>query len=238
MNPQCAFRSHVGLKRRLNEDAVLALPQQSFFAVADGMGGHDCGEIASARIVDALRKAAMSALPRSAMLHRLKIALEETHISLVKMGAELGDGRTIGSTVAALRLDRGVFDFFWAGDSRIYGWEGSHWSLLTEDHTLVQRLVRGGLLSEADAERHPDSHVLTRAIGSAGAGEVEFGCGDISPGDLFLLATDGLTKSVDSQALALATDPDDLEATAERLLNLALAAGGPDNITFVLVKAC
>lgn len=237
MNPQCAFRSHAGLKRRLNEDAVLTLPQQSFFAVADGMGGHDCGEIASARIIDALRKAAASALPRSAMMHRLKMALEDTHSSLVKMGAELGDGRTVGSTVAALRFDSGVFDFFWAGDSRIHVWEGNRWSILTEDHTLVQRMVRGGLLSKTDAEHHPDSHVLTRAIGAPGAGEVEFGYGDLSPGDLFLLATDGLTKSVEYQALALATDPDDLEATAERLLNLALAAGGQDNITFVLVKA-
>lgn len=226
-----AWRTHVGLRRALNEDAVLVQPERGLFAVCDGMGGHDHGEIASAAIVAALAEVDL-APPRAAAMLNISHAVAATHAALRR---KAGDG-VIGSTLAGLRLDAGRYDVFWAGDSRVYRYAAGRLVQLTEDHTLVQRMVRQGELSPDDAIDHPQGHILTRAVGSGESVTLDYEAGRCEAGDVFLLASDGLFRGVEARQVAAALDPDDLEASAERMLNLALAAGGLDNISVVLAR--
>jgi serine/threonine-protein phosphatase Stp1 len=234
----CVTRTHVGLKRKINEDAVLARPDLGVWAVADGMGGHDAGEVASALVVEMLGAvgAGLDVRARAAAAH---LALSGAHERLTAM-AQAGPGggsRTIGSTVVALVADGVSYICLWAGDSRGYLWRDGALVQLTRDHSLVQTLVDAGELDPADAQDHPNANVVLRAVGASGALGVDAVDGLVRPGDRFLLASDGLTRLVSDAELAAALGASDQDAAADRLIALVLERGAPDNVSLVMLRA-
>lgn len=232
---ECTARTHVGHKRKLNEDALLASPEGRIWAVADGMGGHDAGEVASAMIIDALAALA----PADSLTQRLGKAIgamESVNAALIDFAQASGEGRTIGSTVVGLVSESTEFGCFWAGDSRALRVRGGEATQITRDHSLVQDLVEAGMLEAERADDHPNANVLTRAVGATRALTVDSVRGAIHPGDVFILASDGLTRLVRREEFAALLAAPSLEVAADRMLDLTLARGAPDNVSFVIVR--
>ena len=227
-------RTHVGLRRKVNEDSLLERPDLGLWVVADGMGGHDAGEIASAMITNALSKApATHDLGASARW--VEEALSDVNDELISF-ARTGDRpRTIGSTVVGLRIEGPSFVAFWAGDSRAYRLRDGELSKLTHDHSLVQGLVDAGMLAPEDAETHPQASVITRAVGVARILSLEMVNGDVQSGDRFLLASDGLTRLVPDPELCAALADGPLAPIADRLVETVLQRGAPDNVTLIII---
>jgi serine/threonine-protein phosphatase Stp1 len=225
--------THVGLVRRRNEDAFLDRPEFGLWAVADGMGGHEEGDYASARIVAALG----ADRPPGELGQLIDAAvgqLREVDAELRTRASRLGPGAAIASTVVVLFADMHEFAVLWAGDSRAYRWRNGEFRQLTVDHSRVQELVNAGLLTADEAVRHPQSHIVTQAIGG---GRLEFGLvrEALVAGDFFLLCSDGLTNMVADADIAreIAAAPPRL--AAERLQDRVLEGGAVDNFTIVIV---
>lgn len=236
MGFDCIARTHVGLVRKLNEDSVLSGADRRVWAVADGMGGHDAGEIASAMITEAL--AAIGPAGDAAKLGSQALAvLQDVNARLIDMARKHYERRTIGSTVVGLVADDERYLCFWAGDSRAYLLRDGAAEQLTRDHSLVQDLVDAGILNEQEAENHPNANVITRAVGVSDVLKVDRVEGELRPGDIFLIASDGLTRFVDLRILQTELVNQDLEIAADRLINLTLALGAPDNVSFVIIRA-
>jgi len=229
-------RTHVGCRRKINEDAVLVLADLGLWAVADGMGGHDAGEVASALVVERLAAGAADG-DLTARAAAARGGVLDAHAELVAIGQAAGGGRTIGSTVVAMVADADAFVCLWAGDSRAYLARGGVLVQLTRDHSLVQELVDAGELDPAEAASHPNANVITRAVGAGAALAIDSVDGDIRPGDVFLLASDGLTRLIGEAELLTALSAADLEAEADRLIETCLARGAPDNVSLVIVRA-
>ena len=228
--------THVGLVRRRNEDAFLTRPDIGLWAVADGMGGHEAGDYASARIVAALGEIAPPG-ELDAFANVCETQLREVDAELRARAAMLGPAATIASTVVVLLAGEHEYVCLWAGDSRIYRWRDGELHRLSTDHSRVQEMVDAGLLAPEAAASHPHSNIVTRAIGG---GRLEFGhVGEpLEPGDRFLLCSDGLTNMVTdpeiARDLAAPATPD---GAAQRLLDLVLSRGAHDNVTIVIVAA-
>ena len=226
----CAARTDVGLVRSRNEDALLAQPQRGLWAVADGMGGHAFGDLASKAVVDAL-----ASLPLPASLEEL-VALARARLSAVNdtLRAEAGARQVpvIGSTVAALLACGDELACLWAGDSRIYLLRQGRLQQLTRDHSRVEDLKARGDMAAAAAS----PNMITRAVGAADSIEFEVTTLDAHDGDIFLLCSDGLSTPVEEGALLAALAPGDCTQAAEQLIALALAGGGRDNITAIVLR--
>jgi serine/threonine protein phosphatase PrpC len=232
---ECVSRTHVGLRRKVNEDSLLVRTERGLWAVADGMGGHDAGDVASSRVVEAL-----SGLPIVYGLDNLVdsavTALEGVNRDLIELAGSTDADRSIGSTVVGLAIAGSQYRAFWAGDSRAYRVRGTEVEHVTRDHSLVQSLVDVGMLDPADAEHHPNANIITRAVGVAPELKVETVRGEVGPGDQFVLASDGLTRLVEDPELAEALGIGTLDEAADRLIEMVLARGAPDNVTIVIVK--
>lgn len=236
MRFKCASRTHVGLKRKINEDSILVDAERGLWAVADGMGGHEAGEIASAMVTDALR-----CLPSASAIEQLARsaadALGMVNRHLVDLARSKRSDRptTIGTTIVGLIVAGGSFSCFWVGDSRCYRYSDKKITRLTHDHSVVQNLVDAGLVRPEEADAHGDANLITRAVGAAEKFKVDFVSGEARAGDQFLLASDGLTRVVSDVELAAALEPSDLESTADQLLDMVMARGAPDNVSLIIV---
>jgi serine/threonine protein phosphatase PrpC len=223
--------SDVGLVRTLNEDAWVARPEIGLWAVADGMGGHAKGDVASRAIIDAL-----SGLPRPVdaprHLRTAEDAVRAVHLRLRKLA---GPGGVIGSTVALLLTFDGHFAVAWAGDSRVYRLRDGRLEQLSHDHSLVQELVDRGALAPEAAKDHPFRNQITRAVGSGTELHLDHEQGRLEAGDVFLLCTDGLTTHVGEARIAACLAGRAPEAAVRDLVDAALAEGGTDNVTVVVV---
>ncbi|UVK44043.1 protein phosphatase 2C domain-containing protein [Mesorhizobium sp. AR07] len=225
--------SHKGCVRELNEDNYLVEPQTGLWVVADGMGGHDAGEVASASIVDHL---ATIGIASSAPDLRARFEDRLSRANAEIRSISESRGITIGSTVAALLAMDGRFACIWAGDSRVYLIRDASISQISKDHTEVQELIDKGMLSEAEALTWPRRNVITHAVGVSDEIVIDFQQGEILPGDIFVLSTDGLTAHVTDAEIEAATVSATPQAACENLLETVLARGGTDNVTIVLVK--
>jgi serine/threonine protein phosphatase PrpC len=223
-------RTDIGRARKRNEDSFLV--REPLFAVADGMGGHRGGNVASAMAVEALGRIDPAGMSSDAILR----AIETANHDILQRGDAERDLEGMGTTVTALLIDGEGGRIAHVGDSRAYRLRGGDLIQLTEDHTVVQEFVRQGRLSREDAERHPQRSMLMRALGVDDEVQIEDLAVDLRPGDRFLLCSDGLTGmlSEDGIALVLGTTPDPQDA-ADRLVALANEAGGDDNITVIVV---
>ncbi len=226
-------RTHAGCVRDHNEDAFLNRPDIGLWAVADGMGGHESGEVASAAVIAAL-SGVLNFSTAYAFRDAVAQAIEQANAELGRLS--LGHG-TMGSTVVSLLAHEGHYACLWAGDSRAYLYRAGTLKRLTRDHSLVQEMVDTGALSEERARLHPQANVITRAVGAHAELDLDAVFGAVQAGDRFLLCSDGLTGVVSDRELASAMIRAPLEAAAERLLDRALARGAPDNVTLVLIAA-
>lgn len=228
-------RTHVGCVRTLNEDAFLDRPEIGLWAVADGMGGHECGEVASARVVEALSKVKGFG---SAYGFRDNVcaALREANDDLLDYAHKRRIG-TIGATVASMLMYQGHYACVWAGDSRVYLYRSGEVRRLTRDHSVVQAMVDAGHLGQDKARGHARANVITRAVGAHDELELESVHGRIQSGDRFLLCSDGLTGVLGDGEIGELMRRSPLEAAVDGLINRALARGAPDNVTVVVVRA-
>lgn len=236
MGFESVSRTHVGCRRKVNEDALLCRPDLGLWAVADGMGGHDAGEVASAMVIAGLA-ASEPGLPLAGRTTAARRALEAANAELIALGAAGGERRTIGSTVVAVLADAWSYACLWAGDSRAYRARNGVLNQLTRDHSLVQELVDAGELAPSEAAEHPNANIITRAVGASVALNVDGVVGDIIRGDVFLLASDGLTRLVSDAELLDGLQAEDLEASADHFIETCLARGAPDNVSFVVVRS-
>jgi serine/threonine protein phosphatase PrpC len=215
----------------VNEDRVLDRPDRALWAVADGMGGHRGGDIAADLTIAALRTLADSSDPVSEQA--IRTALERANGEICARGTAVGG--VIGSTIVALHIAEDMAHIFWAGDSRAYRTRHGGWEQVTSDHSLVQQLLDRGLIDREQAARHPQGHVITRALGVEGGVQIERVSFAITPGEVLLLCSDGLSRSL---ALDVPADLDLLDQqVADGILAAALDKDGSDNISFVLVAA-
>ncbi|WP_372623348.1 PP2C family protein-serine/threonine phosphatase [Falsiroseomonas sp.] len=228
----CAAVSHAGHVRRVNEDAWLARPEAGLFAVADGMGGHQRGDIASRMVIDALATLPPAPDART-MRDRVETSLAAVNRALQQTGG--GAGGVSGSTVVVLLMCGRHFAVLWAGDSRAYRAGPDGFAQVTRDHSLVQELVDRGALTREAARGHPMSSRITRAVGVAPELVLEGVQGELRAGDAFLLCSDGLTRHVADAEIRSALEALPPEAAAERLLELTLARGATDNVTVLVL---
>lgn len=235
MHFHTAARTDVGLKRKLNEDSILERPEDGFWAVADGMGGHDAGEVASATVVEELGKIA-DRLTSANCAELIIGTLKGANRKLVELAQGSVAPRTIGSTAVALTIRDGAYHCFWAGDSRGYLIRARHITQITRDHSLVQDLVNAGLVNEDDAKTHPDANVITRAIGATSSIEIDSVSGEVHANDLFVLATDGVTRVVEDEELVAELTTRNPQQAIARLSDMVLARGAPDNFSIIVVR--
>jgi PPM family protein phosphatase len=229
--------SDVGLVRKGNEDSMFA--GTTVFAVADGMGGHQAGEVASDTALESLRKLdGLDFESEQAAARALADAILEANRSVVSKADADPDLRGMGTTLTAVLLLGERMLVAHVGDSRAYLLRDQGLSQLTTDHTLVEQLIRDGRLSREEAATHPQRSVITRAIGIEQSVEVDSMPGlALQAGDQILLCSDGLTGPVSDEDIAeiLATTPDG-DAACQALIDAANEGGGPDNITVVLLR--
>jgi protein phosphatase len=225
----------VGLVRAVNEDACLDQPERGVWAVADGMGGHSVGDFASRTVVEAL-----SNVPP---LSGLESLMTDTRARLQAVNRELRaevkrrDVAVIGSTVAVLLACGRRCGFLWAGDSRIYLYRDGRLRLLTRDHNRLEELKARGLVTAEEAADHPGRFRVTRAVGVLASLDLDEGGLEAHDGDVFLLCSDGLNSEVSEREIAGALLSGNCQQATGKLIDLALARGGRDNISAVVVRA-
>ncbi|MFB0493644.1 serine/threonine protein phosphatase PrpC [Methylobacterium sp. OAE515] len=226
--------THPGTRRTSNEDAFLCRPEIGLFAVADGVGGHGGGAFAATEVVKALEQIPDSIGPAE-ILAAVRDQLQSVHKRLRTIS---GGGRrnSPASTVVVLLFSGSHLACVWAGDSRAYLFRNGELLRLTSDHSMVGELVRAGRLTDAEAERHPDANIITRALGvGPDNAPLDKVVAAAEPGDRFLLCSDGLPKALSSQDIESHMDEDD---PAAALLEAALGAGVKDNVTVIVAQAC
>jgi protein phosphatase len=227
----------VGLVREVNEDAHLAAPP--VFLVADGMGGHEGGDVASRIVVEELGRLAGSTYDEESAVHAVNSALEASQRRIEEHAAgRVGRGAP-GTTVAGVLLvdgDEPAWLVFNLGDSRVYRRHDGGLVRVSRDHSLVQDLVDAGDLTESEAADHPERHVITRALGGPGFTEPDLFWLAVEPSDRLLVCTDGVNGLIDDATIEriLASEPDP-GAAARALVTAALDAGGEDNATAVVL---
>ncbi len=241
-----AAKTDVGRVRQNNEDAYLCDPELGIYAVADGMGGHAAGEVASAMAIDALRAAAArfpdqdfltdpSLENRRQLLQFLAKLVSEINSAIYSRGMADPKLRGMGCTLdVAIVRNRGLF-LAHVGDSRTYGLLGGTLYQLTEDHTFGQTLLSGGAMTVEEVKAHPQRNLLMRALGVYPKVEVDTAYLDITPGDVFMLCSDGVHGLIDTTAIENAMARPS-EIAARRLVEESLDAGGKDNATAVVVQ--
>jgi len=225
--------SHVGRVRRVNEDAILATPEARVWAVSDGMGGHAAGDVASRIVIDQLA-ILPEGLGPSDLMQSVRQALSHAH-DHIRVEAAARDVDTMGATVVTLILADGHFAAFWAGDSRLYRFRDGAIEMLTTDHSAVAELVAAGEMDWDEAELHPLSNMVTRAVGVGDALELDKIRGEVLPGDRFLLCSDGLTKYAGFETLRRLAARAPIETVTDTLLNHALDGGASDNVSIIVV---
>ena len=211
--------SHPGLRRFLNEDTYYGDSELGLWLVADGMGGHACGEMASA-------------------LAREVLAADE---DIIRASRRRNDSLPMGTTVVAARVQGNAYEVAWVGDSRAYLWQGARLTQLSRDHSYVQDLVKQGALTSEQARAHPHRNIVTQALGVTDPAHLDVAVqsGEFRPGTQLLLCSDGLTEETDDARIAAIIARHDCSAQecVDTLIAAALDGGGSDNVTAILVRA-
>ena len=222
-----------GRRRRRNEDAYVCVPP--LFAIADGMGGAQAGEVASGLAAAVLEEATGDERGEDRVASLIQEANRRVYLRSSEDATTSGMGTTM--TVALVDDSDGTIAFGHVGDSRAYRVRGGELEQLTDDHSLVGELVRGGRLSPEEAETHPQRSVITRALGTEPDVDIDTFTVDAEPDDIYLLCSDGLTDMISAhEILGLVKAGGDLDDIARGLVNAANVGGGEDNITVVLFQ--
>ena len=226
--------THIGKVRQRNEDSYLVRPEAGIWAIADGMGGHEAGDLASRIVIEALRGIEN---PSSAadLLERCEERIAAANLRLKEIGQERG-GVIIGATVALLLTFDNYYACVWAGDSRIYVVRQSKIIQLSHDHTEVEELLGKGVITAEEARTWNAGNALTRAIGATEEVELEINSGPMLAGDVFVICSDGLTRHVADEEILLHVDNKLGQEACDRLVALTLDRGATDNVTVIVVR--
>ncbi|MFK7886653.1 MAG: PP2C family serine/threonine-protein phosphatase [Gammaproteobacteria bacterium] len=227
-----AGATNVGCVRRVNEDTYVDLSASGLWVVADGMGGHAAGDYASGLIAEALSDVGQHE-DAEEFLDDVERRLNEVNRRLFERSIEAE--RTMGSTVAAVLAFDNSFVALWAGDSRVYCRSSRGLEQVTRDHSQVEELVAMGELAREDADNHPMSNVITRAVGGARRLRLEARLQDIGDGDRVLVCSDGLFKDLKVDDLDRILASGSPREAVTQLIDEALLRGGGDNITAVVI---
>ncbi len=244
-------RTDVGRRRKVNEDSFLVSPETSLYAVCDGMGGHNAGEVASRMAIETIS----AFITRSAVekeitwpwgldatlsfdANRLKTAIRLANARVFQAADNREELTGMGTTVVTALVSGDTMTIGSAGDSRCYLVRGGELKQLTRDDSWVSAALGEGILNSNDVERHPLRNVITKAVGARDAIDLDVLEHDLKPGDLVMLCSDGLHGMVSDQEIAgiLRAAPGSLEETSARLVEAANEAGGRDNVTVVLLR--
>ena len=225
-------RTDQGRVRGHNEDSHVARDDGGLWAVADGMGGHEGGEWASGRIVEELGKIDLALGFEDTCEEALEAAIAANRQILAEGKSR---GKSMGSTLVMLVIEGTHYGVLWAGDSRAYLMRGGKLERLSRDHTQVQEMVARGLMTPEQAQGHPMGHVLSRAVGVQKEIALDRAEGEIQPGDIFLLCSDGLHGVVGDEAIAEHFSRDAPDRALDKLIDLTLEKGAPDNVTGIAI---
>ncbi|WP_444993966.1 Stp1/IreP family PP2C-type Ser/Thr phosphatase [Aliikangiella sp. IMCC44359] len=230
-----AADTNVGMVRQVNEDAILSKPEIGLWAVADGMGGHELGDVASKMIIEALDE-----VDNKRALDDIVDAVEDELIAVNQLILEYADevleNKTLGSTIVVLVIRGRVGVCLWVGDSRLYQYRKGQLTQLTQDHSRVGELVQQGLLKPEEAENHPESNIITRAVGVDEDFYVDINVFNVQSGDTFLLCSDGLYNMLDHSELIYYLEEPDINSKVNTLISAALDNGATDNVSAIVVK--
>ena len=226
--------THVGLVRAQNEDSFIARPEIGLWAVADGMGGHSAGDLASGMVVEAL-----GALPTpenaAALLRACQQAMIDTNRGIIDTARDRGL-TVIGTTVVILLVADRHFACLWAGDSRVYRVRHGAIEQITRDHSEAQELIDRGVLTPEEARKWAGRNVITRALGAHDDIELELRHGEMEAGDVFVLCSDGLTAHVEDGEIPFLVSRTKAGTACDGLVRLTLERGAQDNVTVVVVR--
>ena len=229
----CAAQTHVGKVRAANQDALVISEALQLYGVADGMGGHKGGETASAGCRDAVLAALQDRKPGQ---QALKEAIEAANTALFCQQKEDESLSGMGTTVSLIWLDDAKVHIAHVGDSRVYCLRGGELMQMTDDHSLVGELMRQGMLTAEQAEKHPMRNVITRAVGTEAGIQVDLATEKRCAGDIWMVCSDGLYGMMKEEAMAEILRENAPEKAAELLLEAALEGGGRDNISVVVLQ--
>lgn len=229
-------RTDVGRVRTINEDACLDHNTAGLWIVADGMGGHAAGDVASQLITSTMAK-----LDHPGDLNEFVDAVEQGFLDVNRRLLDLStrelDNQTIGSTVVALLAHEDHCAIMWAGDSRAYRLRGEKLEMLMQEHTQAEELVEQGLLNAEEAESHPTFNILTRAVGAQDPLFIDVDIFRVEKGDRFLLCSDGLNKAVSDAEICTALTSNSAQDSVNLLVEQALEQGSRDNVTIIVIDA-
>ncbi|HET7041525.1 MAG TPA: Stp1/IreP family PP2C-type Ser/Thr phosphatase [Gemmatimonadales bacterium] len=239
MQFSCAARTDVGIVRSGNEDNYLMLAERGVFIVADGMGGHAAGEVASEMAVRLISRdlGTVRGLPDEEVAERMRQAIRGANAAIYERTLTEHDKRGMGTTATALVLLPNRFLLGHVGDSRAYRLRDGRFEQLTKDHSYVQEQVDAGLLTPEQARVHPYSNVITRCVGANQDVIPDTYTGDLRAGDVVLLASDGLTGMLEDEHIhKILEAPGGPQDWVDAMINDANRRGGLDNITAIIVK--
>jgi len=227
--------TNVGMVREINEDSILSSPEAQLWAVADGMGGYEAGNHASDMIVKSLDPIT-SKLSLNEMVNCVEDSLLDVNHRILEYADIMLDGRTLGSTVVTLLIQERTGICMWVGDSRLYRYRDKQLVQLSRDHSRVEELVLQGVISQEEAVNHPDSNVITRAVGASSELYVDINVFTAQLGDTFLLCSDGLYNMISKDEIANIIDSLPINEAVDVLIQRALDNGANDNVSVILVK--
>ena len=250
MRIEVAGKSHVGMKRNINEDSFLVMPEQRLYCVADGMGGHFAGEIASKIAIDELAEFfRLTSTDRDVTWpfkmdknrnydeNRLATGIKLANARIYEAASGDPNYRGMGTTIATVHFAESSVYVGHVGDSRVYRFRDGSLELVTEDHSLLNDYLKAKKLSPEEIEAFPHKNVIVRALGMKDTVQVDVSRVEPQDGDVFLLCSDGLSGMVTDAAMAdVLTKQKDLNAACTQLIDLANANGGNDNVTCVLAR--
>ncbi|HEX5636708.1 MAG TPA: protein phosphatase 2C domain-containing protein [Gammaproteobacteria bacterium] len=227
--------SNVGTVRTINEDSILAKPETSLWAIADGMGGYEAGDVASSLIVKTLDELAYKD-SLSEIVNAVEDTLIDVNHRILEYADIMLDGRMLGSTVVSLIIRGRVGACVWAGDSRLYRFRNGQLQQLSRDHSHVEELMSQGHITAEEAANHPDSNVITRAVGAHEELYLDLNVFNLQVGDTLLLCSDGLYNAIKQPDIIPLLSLPTPEKIVKELLATALKNGASDNVSIIIVK--
>lgn len=214
---------------------MLERSADGFWVVADGMGGHDAGEVASNMITGCLERIPCN-VPLPDLVDNLEDSLLDVHQRIRQYSRTQCEGRTVGSTVVSMLVRGELGVCVWAGDSRLYRLRDNQLEQISEDHSQINEMIARGLLRREEATNHPASHVITRAVGAMETLYLDMTLFDLRPGDSYLLCSDGLYGAVADDAIMRRMQESSVDQCAQHLIDDALKNGARDNVTVVAIQ--